>query len=350
VCVVGVQRERKAWVSLTHAGASQKSTELVLQRRQRYFAASDPVERRAILEEIIDVIVNQPGRFVKQDKQSGEWQSISRTDAATKTARAMQYQARHIKASAAAAATDIAVRAAAAAALRQEHKTMMVVDAPSAADTFTHDHPMLSPLAEYSPVPTAPPPDPVLPSPGWTQPPAPPPAQHLQGGAGAPLWDSGTPLEHYYAYRAWLTWNHPSQDELVCRRRRVSDMGENDWSLPPPPRWTMRHHPELHVPLLRHRHQGQLLTTLHDDAFASMYPTADATTRLAQIPPRLMPRPSSSKEHHHGRVLNLPLHDLSGMVDDSVRSDNGDNDWCATSLGSFNSEDELEQLDRDMKW
>jgi hypothetical protein len=152
---------------------------------------------------------------------------------------------------------------------------------------------------------------------------------------GTPLWELGSPLEHYYYYREWLTMNHhASLSGPACRR--VSDMHENER----PQRGMLR--PELYVPLLHHRYQ---LSPLHDHHYSQMYHTN--ATSVTEIPAINVPlatlSPSSPNKNHQ---LILPVHDLSEMVDDSVGTD----DWCATSLGSFNSEDELEQLDRHMKW
>jgi hypothetical protein len=270
------------------------------------------------LEEIVDVIKSQPGRFVKQDKKSGEWLSVSRSDATTKTARAMQYQARHVKA--ATAATENAFGACA--------REQSVVHSQSVI-TFKHENKqMLSQLAEYSPF--SAPQDTVLSSLGGVS--------HLHPhGARAPLWDSGTtPLEHYLQYRAWLTMNHSVPNEpAVCRR--VSELREPEW---PPPRW-MQRRPELYIPLLHHRYQ---LSSLHDHHYSQKY-HANATS-VTQIPASNAPLATSPSSPNKSHQLVLPVHDLSEMADDSVGSD----DWCATSLGSFNSEDELEHLDRHMKW
>jgi hypothetical protein len=300
-------RQRNALIlSHTLVLCRKSLTELVYHHRQRYFAASDPFERRAILEEIVDVILRQPGRFVKQDKKSGEWQSISRSDAVTKTARAMQYQARHVKA----AVADHAVGA-------SSREYQSVVDPPSPS-ILTHDNQMLSPRAEYSPFQA--PQDPVIQSPGW--------ATHV------PLSDLGIPLEHYYSYRAWLNMNHPSQSEPVCRR--VSEMRENE---------TLRLS-QFYVPLLHHRYQSQLSSLHNADHYSQMYYTnANSLTPFQNVP--LVTCPSSPNTSH---PVVLPVHDLSGILDDSVRTDGDDEHCCATSLGSFNSEYELEQLDRDMKW
>jgi hypothetical protein len=283
-------------------------TELVLHHRKRYFAASDPIGRRVILEEIVDVIVSQPGRFVRQDKKSGEWLSISRSDATTKTARAMQYQARHVVK---AAATEIAMRAC-------SHERQ-VVDSPSVS-TFKDDNHM-APLAEYTTLQGSQ--DAFMPSPGWVP--------HSHGS----MWELGSSLEHYYYYRGWLTMNHASHSGPACRR--VSEMRKKEW----PQRFMLR--PELYVPLLHH---GYHLTPLHDSQM--FYPDARSLTQIQASNVPLVTSPCSPKEHCR---LDLPLrHDLSGLVGDKVRSDGDDEHWCATSLGSFDSEDELEQLDRDMKW
>jgi hypothetical protein len=220
----------------------------------------------------------------------------------------MQYQARHIVK---AAATEIAMQAC-------SHERQ-VVDSPSVS-TFKRGNQM-SPLAEYSPLEGSQ--VSFTPSPGWVP--------HSRGS----LWELGSPLEHYLQYRAWLTMNHSLPNEPACRR--VSEMRKNEW----PQRCMLR--PELYVPLLHHGYQ---LSSLHDSRI--FYPDATSLIQIQASNVPLVTSPCSQQEHCR---LDLPLrHDLSGIVGDNVRSDGDDEHWCATSLGSFDSDDELEQMDRDMKW
>jgi hypothetical protein len=60
-----------------------------------YFApTAAPLEKRLILQKIVESVHEQHGRFMKQDRAAGVWVPISKEEAALKTAMALQYRAR----------------------------------------------------------------------------------------------------------------------------------------------------------------------------------------------------------------------------------------------------------------
>jgi hypothetical protein len=63
-------------------------TELVLCHTNRYVAATDPMEQIAIMDEIVETIMNPPGS-VFQYEESGEWSSMSQAAAVRQTKQAL---------------------------------------------------------------------------------------------------------------------------------------------------------------------------------------------------------------------------------------------------------------------
>jgi hypothetical protein len=60
----------------------------MLYHKNRYVAATDPMEQRATMEEIVEIIMNPPGR-VFQNEESGEWSSMSQAAVVRQTKQAL---------------------------------------------------------------------------------------------------------------------------------------------------------------------------------------------------------------------------------------------------------------------
>jgi hypothetical protein len=67
--------------------------DLVNNKRDRYFTTKMPMEKKSIIEEIVDRILQQ-GRFLQRDAARSCWVPISKERALTKVAHAIQYQQR----------------------------------------------------------------------------------------------------------------------------------------------------------------------------------------------------------------------------------------------------------------
>jgi hypothetical protein len=66
--------------------------ELVRENRDRYFETTDLVDKRAIVVDIVNAILENNGRFLKHG--DNDWEVIPRDKALVKTAQAIQYSVR----------------------------------------------------------------------------------------------------------------------------------------------------------------------------------------------------------------------------------------------------------------
>jgi hypothetical protein len=323
-------------VSHNHYGIATLA-DLVHRYRYRYSATKGPLDRRAILAEIVDCIVRQSGRFLKRNSDSGEWFSVSKEDAMNKTARAMQYRGRRLVQGA------IAGRA-------NSHERQ------SGGSMHGHD----SPLSRFvTHPPHCIPEDTGAPHAGWIP--------------RAALWAPDVLLEQYYS--ACLASR--MQNEPLCRQVSL-DKREDvpphpaihpDVCSPPthqvamrkdvPPQPAIR--PQVYSTQTVYRHHHQISSSDNDWGYK-----ADVTNSIQEEIPTVCKVQSNRYDGtspvkafscpNDDRRVDLPVHDLSAMLDESTLGSSqcglDDDDWCAISLGSFDSEDELDQLHfaADIEW
>jgi hypothetical protein len=280
-------------------------TDLVHRYRYRYFATKGPVDRRAILSEIVDCIVRQPGRFVKYNNDSGEWCSISKEDAMNKTARAMQYRGRRLVQAATTAGQQVP----------RFHERQ-------GAGCSMHGHD--SPLPRFVAHPTH-----CIPEDTDTS--------HANWIPS--LWDPDVLLEQYYL--ACLASRHQMQTEPLYRQVSLDMTGD-----------------VTPQPAIRSQVDSTPITGHHRQVSNS-----DATILIPKEVPAVC---KVRSDHYDGTSpvkafscpmddcrVDLPVHFLSDeSTVESSRCGLDDDDWCAASLGSFDSGDELDQLHlaADLEW
>jgi hypothetical protein len=304
--------------------------DLVHRYRYRYSATKGPLDRRAILAEIVHCIVRQQGRFVKYNDDTGEWFSISKEDAMNKTARAMQYRGR------------------------------LLVQAPTAGRANSHEHQSGgsmhghdSPLSRFATHPPhCIPEDSGTPHSSWI-----PHAPHVL-------------LEQYFL--ACLASHHRMQNEPLCRQvsldKREGESPDPDVYSPQSRHLDVQEDvslqpaicPQVYSTPTGHLYHHQISSS--DNAWGYK---ADVTNLIQKEIPTVCkvqsnrydgtsPVKAFSCPSNDCRV-HLPVHDLSAMDESTLGSSHcglDDDDWCATLLGSFDSEDELDQLHfaADMEW
>jgi hypothetical protein len=71
--------------------ALHQTKALLDQNRDRYIASASPVDKRAIIDEIVHHIVSNHGRFLKPFSNSKQWVAVSEAATRLKTAHAIQY-------------------------------------------------------------------------------------------------------------------------------------------------------------------------------------------------------------------------------------------------------------------
>jgi hypothetical protein len=312
--------------------------DLIHRYRFRYFATKKPLDRRAILAEIVDCILRQPGRFVKLNSDSGEWFSISKEDAMNKTARAMQYRGQR------------------------------PVQAATAGRVTSHERQSLgSGHGHDSPLPrVAAPPTHCIPEDTGT-----PQASWIPLAA---LWDPDVLLQQYYM--ACLVSGHRLQKEPLYRQVSL-DMKEDVTAqavIRPHVYCPSTHHFDtledlLPQPAIRAQVCSTLTEHRHHDQALSSHNDWECSTDVKNPIQKEIPTVCKVRRNHcddtspvkafsclnDQRHLDLHVHDLSAMVDESTHGSSqcglDDDDW-STSLGSFDSEDEQDQLHpaANMEW
>jgi hypothetical protein len=323
------------WFSPSHI-CTTTLADLVHRYRYRYSATKGPLDRRAILAEIVDCIVRQSGRFLKRNSDSGEWFSVSKEDAMNKTARAMQYRGRQL------------VQGAIAGRANNSHER------PSGGSMHGHD----SPLSRFvTHPPHCIPEDTGTPHAGWIP--------------HAALLAPDVLLEQYYS--ACLASRHRMQNEPLCRQVSLDkreDPGIHPDVCSPPTHHVAMREDVPHQPAIRphvystptgHCHRHQISSSDNDWGYE-----ADVTNSIQK---EILTVCKVQSNRYDGTSpvkafscpnddchVDLPVHDLSAMLDESTLGSSqcglDEDDWCATSLGSFDSEDELDQLHfaADMEW
>jgi hypothetical protein len=93
VLSVALRRNVVCCVSHDHVALHQ-TTALLDQNRDRYMATTSTFDKRVIIDEIVDDIVSNHGRFLKGDGNNKQWVAVSEATARLKTAHAIQYRMR----------------------------------------------------------------------------------------------------------------------------------------------------------------------------------------------------------------------------------------------------------------